>query len=84
MGTSAGKEEGAKEEAPARPPPRDEEQTPENMSYWQMARQGYQELVNAIIRPPRAEYAEEDLGPKQFKISTKGAVRCGSLELTNA
>jgi hypothetical protein len=26
------------------------------MSYFQMARMGYQELVNAIIRPPRAEY----------------------------
>jgi acetyl esterase/lipase len=75
MGTSSSSEGGAKEdpEPQARPPPsRDEEQTPENMSYWQMARQGYQELVNAIIRPPRAEYAEEDLGPKDFKISTKG------------
>lgn len=26
------------------------------LSYFQMARLGYQELVNAIIRPPRAEY----------------------------
>lgn len=26
------------------------------MSYFQMARMGYQELVNAIIRPPRADY----------------------------
>jgi hypothetical protein len=26
------------------------------MGYIQMARAGYQELVNAIIRPPRAEY----------------------------
>ena len=26
------------------------------LSYMQMARIGYQELVNAIIRPPRAEY----------------------------
>ena len=32
----------------------DEEQ--KKMSYYQMARLGYQELVNAIIRPPRAEY----------------------------
>jgi hypothetical protein len=26
------------------------------MSYIQMAKLGYQELVNAIIRPPRADY----------------------------
>jgi hypothetical protein len=26
------------------------------LSYFQMARMGYQELVNAIIRPPRADY----------------------------
>lgn len=28
----------------------------QKLSYFQMARLGYQELVNAIIRPPRAEY----------------------------
>jgi hypothetical protein len=28
----------------------------QKLSYFQMARQGYQELVNAIIRPPRADY----------------------------
>lgn len=26
------------------------------LSYFQMAKMGYQELVNAIIRPPRADY----------------------------
>jgi hypothetical protein len=29
---------------------------PKKMSYVQMAKMGYQELVNAIIRPPRADY----------------------------
>ena len=29
---------------------------PKKMGYVQMAKMGYQELVNAIIRPPRAEY----------------------------
>jgi hypothetical protein len=29
---------------------------PKKMSYVQMAKLGYQELVNAIIRPPRADY----------------------------
>lgn len=36
------------------------------LSYFQMARLGYQELVNAIIRPPRADYKEESLGPPAF------------------
>lgn len=31
-------------------------QQQKKLSYFQMARLGYQELVNAIIRPPRAEY----------------------------
>ena len=38
------------------------------MSYVQMAKAGYQELVNAIIRPPRAEYKEEALGPPAFSF----------------
>lgn len=36
------------------------------MGYFQLARLGYQELVNAIIRPPRADYKEEALGPPAF------------------
>jgi hypothetical protein len=31
-------------------------QQQKKLSYFQMARLGYQELVNAIIRPPRADY----------------------------
>jgi len=41
---------------------------PQEMSYVQMAKAGYQELVNAIIRPPRAEYKEEALGPPAFSF----------------
>lgn len=37
-------------------------------SYVQMARAGYQELVNAIVRPPRANYREEHLGPPAFSF----------------
>ena len=33
-----------------------EEKDDKKMGYIQMARMGYQELVNAIIRPPRADY----------------------------
>mmetsp|Transcript_16267 Transcript_16267/g.19863 ORF Transcript_16267/g.19863 Transcript_16267/m.19863 type:complete len:477 (+) Transcript_16267:68-1498(+) len=43
-----------------------EEMDPRKMGYIQMAKMGYQELVNAIIRPPRAEYKEEALGPPAF------------------
>ena len=33
-----------------------EQEDPKKIGYIQMAKMGYQELVNAIIRPPRAEY----------------------------
>lgn len=36
--------------------PETEAEKQQKLSYFQMARLGYQELVNAIIRPPRAEY----------------------------
>ena len=29
---------------------------------------GYQQLWQAIIRPPRAEYTDKDLGPEKFQI----------------
>ena len=35
-------------------------------SYFSIVRHGYDELVNAIIRPPRAEYDIEQLGPTRF------------------
>lgn len=44
----------------------EKEMDPRKMGYLQMAKMGYQELVNAIIRPPRAEYKEESLGPPAF------------------
>lgn len=43
-----------------------EKEDQKKMGYFQMARLGYQELVNAIIRPPRADYKEEALGPPAF------------------
>ena len=45
------------------------------MSYIQMAKMGYQELVNAIIRPPRAEYKMEALGPPAFNFCGKRFTR---------
>ncbi|CAM9680970.1 unnamed protein product, partial [Choristocarpus tenellus] len=53
-----------------------------DMSYWQMAKLGYQELVSAIIRPPRAEYDSEDLGPTTFKFMGKNFRRI-DFELQN-
>ncbi|KAL7478735.1 hypothetical protein ACHAW6_004496 [Cyclotella cf. meneghiniana] len=44
-------------------------------SYVQMAKTGYQELVNAIIRPPRANYREEHLGPPAFNFLGKRFTR---------
>ena len=40
-----------------------------------MMLQGYDELVNAIIRPPRAEYDIERLGPKEFSFCGKQYMR---------
>lgn len=36
---------------------------------------GYQELVNAIIRPPRAQYEDEALGPVEFEFVGKAFKR---------
>mmetsp|Transcript_3245 Transcript_3245/g.4432 ORF Transcript_3245/g.4432 Transcript_3245/m.4432 type:complete len:693 (-) Transcript_3245:231-2309(-) len=40
----------------------------QKLSYLQMAKIGYQELVNAFIRPPRADYKVETLGPPAFNF----------------
>lgn len=49
--TAAGGNEDSEEEQRQQ---QDEQQ--KKLSYYQMAKLGYQELVNAIIRPPRADY----------------------------
>lgn len=36
-----------------------------------MIKQGYNELVNAIIRPPRCQYDMEQLGPVYFEFCGK-------------
>lgn len=50
-------------------------QQQKKLSYIQMARLGYQELVNAIIRPPRADYKMEALGPPAFTFCGKRFTR---------
>jgi len=52
------------------------------LSYFQMARMGYQELVNAIIRPPRADYKMEALGPPAFTFCGKRFTRTDFTLLT--
>ena len=71
MGNDNSTEEGAsttEADAGGRAAAAAEEEQPQQMGYWEMAKVGYQELVNAIIRPPRAEYEEQHLGPKKFNF----------------
>jgi hypothetical protein len=45
------------------------QQQQKKLSYFQMAKMGYQELVNAIIRPPRADYKVSKLSdPRKFTL----------------
>jgi len=53
-----------------------------SISYWEMAKVGYQELVNAIIRPPRADYDLDQLGPTQFAFGGEQFTRT-DFQLTN-
>lgn len=54
---------------------KDSAEDPKKIGYLQMAKMGYQELVNAIIRPPRADYKEETLGPPAFLFCGKRFTR---------
>ncbi|KAL3800601.1 hypothetical protein ACHAW5_001069 [Stephanodiscus triporus] len=45
------------------------------MGFYQMAKLGYQELCNAIIRPPRSNYLHEALGPEEFEFCGERFVR---------
>ena len=60
----------------------EEEEAGGPSSYWDMASNGYQELVNAIIRPPRADYEMTDLGPVTFEWHGRFFKRV-DLELVN-
>ena len=45
------------------------------MSWVKAAREGYGELVNAIIRPPRMQYELSELGPEQLRLGQLRATR---------
>ena len=49
----------------------DPEEGQPKQSYYQMVQQGYNELVKAIIRPPRCEYEYSQLGPMKFEFCGK-------------
>lgn len=40
-------------------------------SMWKQLKTGYGDLVNAIIRPPRATYEQTDMGPIAFRVAGK-------------
>ena len=52
-------------------------------SFWKMATDSYDELVNAIIRPPRAEYSVSALGRRTFQVDGISHERY-DFELTNS
>mmetsp|Transcript_11879 Transcript_11879/g.10753 ORF Transcript_11879/g.10753 Transcript_11879/m.10753 type:complete len:545 (+) Transcript_11879:35-1669(+) len=57
-------------------------QSRKSSSYYHMIKNGYQELVNAIIRPPRCKYELSQLGPNSFEFCDRYFIR-QDLELRN-
>ncbi|TMW55203.1 hypothetical protein Poli38472_013094 [Pythium oligandrum] len=51
------------------------EETTNQVGYWYLIKNGYMELVNLIIRPPRASYDVEELGPSRFTFSGRDYTR---------
>ena len=60
--------------APAEEPPR-RQQSLGISGYWNLMKDGYEQLVQAIIRPPKAEYEIADLGPTRFSYGGVDFVR---------
>ena len=52
-----------------------EDGEPAQATYYQMAQEGYEQLVNAIIRPPRSQYLVAHLGPKNFRFCNRDICR---------
>jgi len=76
MGTSQSSQSSSTPSAPPNQPNDDDERrTPAPASYWDSANEGYKQLVDAIIRPPRAEYRASHLGPRSFSFSGRNFAR---------
>eukprot|EP00440_Ansanella_granifera_P076225 gb/GFBE01082719.1/.p1 GENE.gb/GFBE01082719.1/~~gb/GFBE01082719.1/.p1 ORF type:complete len:377 (+),score=41.56 gb/GFBE01082719.1/:1-1131(+) len=43
--------------------------TGRGLTWWRSIWEGYADVVNAIVRPPRAEYTIDDLGPAEFAFA---------------
>lgn len=56
--------------------------TDAELSYFQMAKLGYEQLVHAIIRPPRCQYEAKHLGPPIFPFAGRN-IRRKDFELHN-
>ena len=55
--------------------PNSSSSTPRSRGWFSMAKDGYEDIVKAIIRPPRAPYTLEDLGPSEFEYGGKAFMR---------
>lgn len=51
------------------------EEATSQLSYWYLLKHGYNELVHLIIRPPRASYDLEELGPSRFEFAGRQFAR---------
>ncbi|KAL4093130.1 hypothetical protein PRIC1_012117 [Phytophthora ramorum] len=51
------------------------EEASSQLSYWYLIKHGYTELVHLIIRPPRTNYSQEDLGPDEFSFAGRAFMR---------
>ncbi|OQS06062.1 serine protease family S09X [Thraustotheca clavata] len=47
------------------------DETTDQLGYWYLIRHGYESLVNLIIRPPRAQYSLDELGPMEFTLADR-------------
>jgi len=50
-------------------------------SYWNLARNAYDDAVNAIIMPPRQHYTQQDLGPTRFTFPLWPGVEREGMEM---
>ena len=67
MGNGKSSDEAQPPDAPS--DDKDEKKQQKKKGMFAMMGEGYEQLINAIIRPPRAEYDPRDMGPKDFQIS---------------
>lgn len=49
--------------------------SPKKMGLYQTVKLGYQQLCNAIVRPPRSDYITEVLGPEEFVFCGERFIR---------